>query len=122
MAMQIDAALMQYGNRALKVPSGAPQVHRDASVAGSGARVVDSAPIDKKSKLYEQCQDFESIFVKMMLKQMRATVDKSDSLLSGGWAEEIYQDMLDDEYSGTMAKKAGFGLADQLYRQLSVSR
>jgi peptidoglycan hydrolase FlgJ len=115
MAMQIDAALMQYGNRPLPVPKGAAQVQ------GTGARVADSSPIDKKSKLYEQCQEFESIFAKMMLKQMRATVDKSDSILSGGWAEDIYQDLLDDEYSKTMAKNAGFGLADQLYRQLATA-
>jgi peptidoglycan hydrolase FlgJ len=113
MSMQVDSALMQYNNRPLAVPKGAAQVQ------GTGARVADSAAIDKKSKLFEQCQEFESIFVKMMLKQMRATVDKSDSLLSGGWAEDIYQDMLDDEYSKTMAKNAGFGLADQLYRQLA---
>ena len=115
--MQIDSALLQYNNRALKVPSGAPQV------AGTGARVADSGvggkPIDKKSKLYAQCQEFESIFVKMMLKEMRSSVDKSDSLLSGGWAEDIYSDMLDDEYSKSMAKNAGFGLSDQLYKQLA---
>jgi Rod binding domain-containing protein len=111
--MQIDSALLQYNNRPLRVPSGAPQV------AGTGARVADSSHIDKKSKLFEQCQEFESIFVKMMTKEMRNSVDKKDSLISGGWAEDIYQDMLDDEYSKTMAKTAGFGIADQLYRQLA---
>ena len=111
--MQIDSALMQYNNRPLRVPSGASQVQ------GTGARVADSSRIDKKSKLYEQCQEFESIFLKMMLSEMQKTVDKSDSLISGGWAEEIYQDQLDDEYSKSMAKTANFGLADQLYRQLS---
>lgn len=111
--MQIDSALMQYNNRPLRVPSGAPQVQ------ATGARVADSSHIDKKSKLYEQCQEFESIFLKMMLSEMQKTVDKSDSLISGGWAEEIYQDQLNDEYSKSMAKTANFGLADQLYRQLS---
>jgi Rod binding domain-containing protein len=104
---------MQYNNRPLRVPSGASQVQ------GTGARVADSSRIDKKSKLYEQCQEFESIFLKMMLSEMQKTVDKSDSLISGGWAEEIYQDQLDDEYSKSMAKTANFGLADQLYRQLA---
>jgi Rod binding domain-containing protein len=112
--MQIDTAMLQYRNRPLSVPSGAPQV------AGTGARVADSAPVDRKSKLFEQCREFESIFVKMMLKEMRNSVDKSDALISGGWAEDIYSDMLDDEYSKTMAKTAGFGLADQLYRQLDA--
>ena len=111
--MQIDSALLQYNNRALKIPSGAPQV------AGTGARVADSTRVDKKSKLYEQCQEFESIFVKMMLKEMRNSVDKKDSLLSGGWAEDIYQDMLDDKYSESMAKTARFGLSEQLYKQLA---
>jgi Rod binding domain-containing protein len=114
--MQIDSALLQYNNRALGLPSGAAQV---AGVAGTGARVANSTHVDKKSKLYEQCQEFESIFVKMMLKEMRNSVDKTDSLLNGGWAEDIYQDMLDDEYSKTMAKAAGFGLSDQLYKQLA---
>jgi Rod binding domain-containing protein len=117
--MQIDSALLQFNNRPLRVPSGAAKVHRDASVAGTGARVADTSHVDKKSKLFEQCQEFESIFVKMMLKEMRNSVDKTDSLLSGGWAESIYSDMLDDEYSKSMAKNAGFGLAEQLYKQLA---
>jgi Rod binding domain-containing protein len=120
--MQIDSALLQYNNRPLRVPSGQAQVRREAGAAGvqgTGARVADGSPVDRKSKLFEQCREFESIFVKMMLKEMRNSVDKSDALLSGGWAEDIYQDMLDDEYSKTMAKTAGFGLADQLYRQLA---
>ena len=116
--MQIDSALLQYGNKPLRLPSGASQVQ------GTGARVANpsvggAVTIDKKSKLFEQCREFESIFVKMMLKEMRNSVDKSDSLLSGGWAEDIYSDMLDDEYSKSMAKNAGFGLADQLYKQLA---
>ena len=93
--------------------SGLPQVQ------GTGARIAPDKPIDKKSPLYAQCLDFESIFVKMMLKAMRATVDKSADIMGGGYAGDIYQDMLDDEYSKTMSKTADFGLADQLYRQLA---
>ncbi len=131
--MQIDSTLLQFNNKPLRIPSGAAQVRRVsdahdtnlaraasvANVAGTGARIADSSHVDRKSKLFEQCQEFESIFVKMMLKEMRKSVDKKDSLLSGGWAEDIYSDMLDDEYSKSMAKNAGFGLADQLYKQLA---
>ena len=122
--MQIDSALLQFNNKPLRIPEGAAQVRHDANVAraasvanvaGTGARIADSSHVDRKSKLFEQCQEFESIFVKMMLKEMH----KKDSLLSGGWAEDIYSDMLDDEYSKSMAKNAGFGLADQLYKQLA---
>jgi Rod binding domain-containing protein len=128
--MQIDAGLLLFNNRPLRVPQGPTQVHRQPSVAAAGSRVAGAsaagaraeggaARIDKKSKLYEQCQAFEAIFVKMMLKEMRNSVDKSNSLISGGWAEDIYSDMLDDEYSKTMAKNAGFGLSDELYKQLA---
>ncbi|MGA2545592.1 MAG: rod-binding protein [Rectinemataceae bacterium] len=116
--MQIDAALLQFHNKPLVAPTGR-HPSGAAQVAGTGARVADASHVDKKSKLFEQCQEFESIFVKMMLKEMRNSVDKTDSLLSGGWAEDIYSDMLDDEYSRSMAKNAGFGLADQLYKQLA---
>ncbi len=111
--MMIDTALAQLNNRPLKVPGSAAQIQ------GTGARLAAGGKIDQKSPLYAQCQEFESIFVKMMLKEMRKTVDKTDSLISGGFAEDIYRDMLDDEYSKTMAKTAHFGLADLLYRQLS---
>jgi Rod binding domain-containing protein len=108
-----DIADLSYRYREIKPPSAKSQVQ------GLGARVASGKAIDKKSKLYEQCREFESIFVKMMLKEMRASVDKSNDIMSGGWAEDIFQDMLDDEYSKSMAETANFGLADQLYRQLA---
>ncbi len=123
--MQIDAGLLLFNIRPLRVPQGPTQVHREPPVAAAGSRVTGAraeggaARIDKKSKLYEQCQAFEAIFVKMMLKEMRNSVDKSNSLISGGWAEDIYSDMLDDEYSKSLAKNAGFGLSDELYKQLA---
>ena len=112
MNLSVDSALLQYNNQPLKVPSSAAQVQ------GTGARVAPGSAIDKKSALYEQCQQFESIFIKMMLGEMQKTVEKS-GLMDGGYAEEIFSDMLTDEYSKTMAKNANFGLADSLYRQLS---
>jgi flagellar protein FlgJ len=75
-------------------------------------------PIDKSSELYKACLDFESIFIKQMLDVMRKTVQK-EGLLNGGMAEDIYQDMLYDEYAKKMAETAQFGLAETIYRQVS---
>jgi Rod binding domain-containing protein len=99
-------------NKPIVPPTGKTQVQ------GTGARVADGSKVDKTSPLYAQCSDFESIFVKMMVKEMRSSIDKS-GLISGGWAEDIFQDMLDDNYSKTISKTAGLGIADQLYKQLS---
>jgi flagellar protein FlgJ len=109
-----DLAEMQYRSQIL------PPVGQNALTGthGTGARLTDNAPIDKKSPLFAQCREFESIFVKIMIKEMRATVQK-DGLMSGGWAEEVFSDMLDDEYAVSMSETASFGLAEQLYRQLA---
>lgn len=55
-------------------------------------------------------QDFEALFVGMMMKSMRATVGK-DKLTGGGHGEEAYMSMLDQEYASASAKGGGLGLA-----------
>ena len=44
----------------------------------------------------------------------------SEGLFGGGKAEEIWTDMLYEEYSKQMSKHAHLGLADQIYKELSV--
>lgn len=109
----VDAARFQYDNRALSVPK-APSGQKASGMAA----VHGKAAIDKSSKLYAQAQEFESIFVKMMLTEMRKSVDKA-GLMDGGMAEDIFSDMLYDEYAASMSKNSGFGLADQVYLQLT---
>lgn len=58
-------------------------------------------------------EDFESLFLGIVLKSMRQTVQKS-GLLDGGNAEDIYASMLDDEYAKTMAAQRHTGIADNI--------
>lgn len=107
--MAIDSiGMLQYQARSYEPP-------KAQAVAGRGAT------IDRKSELYAQCQDFESIFVKMMLSEMRKSVDKS-GFLEEGPGQAIFEDMLDDEYAKSMTKGANFGLADAAYLELSGQR
>ncbi len=110
--MNIDSATMAYNNRAILTPK---------ALQGSGARIDPKMPIDRSSELYKQSQEFESIFVNMMVKEMRATVGKENDIMNGGQAEDIFSDMLYDEYSKGMTKASNFGLADSIYRQLSTT-
>ena len=71
------------------------------------------------AKLRQACEDFEAIFIKQMLNSMKKTINRS-GLTGGGFAEEIYEDMLYDEYAKKMTKTAGLGIADSLYKQLST--
>ncbi len=81
--------------------------------APAGKRVVD-----KSSELYKASLEFEAIFIKQMLDVMRKTVQK-DGLLDGGMGQEIWEDMLYDEYARKMAETAQFGLAESIYWQVS---
>jgi flagellar protein FlgJ len=73
-----------------------------------------------RKKLFDASVEFESMFVKIMLSQMRKTVEKGE-LLHGGYAEEIFEDMLYDEYAKEISKNAALGLAEQIYQTLSQS-
>ena len=89
-----------------------------ARTAATGGIGRPELPTPEHRKLYEACQDFEALFIKQMLNAMRKTVSKT-GLIDGGMAEEIFEDMLYDEYAKKMARTAQFGLADMLYRDLS---
>ena len=74
-------------------------------------------PVDEK--LMGTCIEMESIMVGKMIKEMRKTLHKEDSLLYGGMAEEIFEDMLYDEYALSMSRTSSNGIAAMLYEQLS---
>lgn len=74
------------------------------------------------AKLRQACQDLEAVFLNMMLKQMRATVPKTNLTGSNNNIDDIYQSMLDTEMTKDMSKAGGIGLADMMYKQLSPEK
>ena len=81
--------------------------------------VVNEAAKDQQDKeLKEACKGFESMFLNMMYKQMRATVP-TDDLFGDSNAKKIYQEMHDEKLMDGIAQGGGVGLADMLYKQLS---
>ena len=71
-----------------------------------------ATPRDSK-ELHHLSEEFESLFLGIVLKAMRDTVPK-DGLLGGSNAEGIYRSMLDEEYAKTMAAQRNTGLADSI--------
>lgn len=116
------AAPAQTGNHASPVPAvGRPLGAAANSMGHDSEHAKKAASIDRTTKLYEQCRELESFVIKNLLAGMRKTVEKS-GLMDGGFAGEMYEDMLYDEYATTLSKTAGFGLADQAYMELSGRR
>ena len=71
---------------------------------------------DAKSATRETAQQFEAMFIQMMMKSMRESVMKSD--LSENAPLETYQGMFDKEVSMQLAKRNSMGLADMLVKNL----
>ncbi len=86
----------------------------DESFASALRKAYDEG--DKK-ELKEVCEQFESIMMSMMYKQMKSTVPES-SFIERSQGIDIFEDMLDDELMDR-ASSRGLGLADLMYKQLS---
>ena len=77
---------------------------------------------DGKSALRETAQQFEAMFLQMMMKSMRESIEKSD--LTHSEHAEMLEGMFDREVSLAMARRNSLGLADMLVqaqtRQMSA--
>ena len=71
---------------------------------------------DAKAATRETAQQFEALFIQMMMKSMRDSVVKSD--LSENAPLDSYQSMFDKEVSMQLAKRNSMGLADMLVKNL----
>lgn len=83
------------------------------SLAGLRAQ-AGQRPSEAQSSVAEQ---FESLFINMMLKEMRKTVSRSDLL--GSEAMESYEQMFDQQIALGMARAGGIGLAPFIEEQLA---
>lgn len=87
------------------------------AVAGSDA-AARSRSADSDEALRAVAQEFEALFIKQMLSSMRETLDSGSDMLHGGMSQDIFEDMLYDEYSKVMAKTGDLGIANLIYDQL----
>jgi len=85
----------------------------------SFAKKLEAAMQNNDDKeLKKACQEFESIMLNMMYKQMKATIIKSD-LIEKDAGTEIFESMQDENLMDMASKTGSFGLAESLYKQLS---
>ena len=73
---------------------------------------------EEERKLRKVSQDFEAIFLNLMLKSMRKSVPES-GFLPNGAGHDIYRQVFDEEIARSIARSRGFGLSDVIYRELS---
>ena len=87
----------------------------DALRAGNRGQSAD----EQRQALREASRQFEAVFLNQMLKAMRETVGDG-GLIEKSQGEEVFQGMLDEEWSKSLAGRHGSrGLSEVLYRQLA---
>ena len=79
-------------------------------------RLKGKAAKDGKSAARETAQQFEALFLQMMMKSMRDASFKSDLMESQ--AKDTFEGMFDKEVSLAMAKKDTLGLTDMLLKNM----
>lgn len=86
---------------------------RDTSALRRGAR--ENSP----EALKVVAQQFEALFINMLLKNSRASALAEDVL--GGDKNDIYNDMHDQQMAQQLSRR-GIGIADMLVRQLGAAQ
>ncbi len=106
--------------------SGESTIRNYSREGGFGAVLRETVEKDRendlsgreKKELMNTCQEMESLFVAKMFKTMRDNIQKT-GWINGGFAEEVFSDMLYDEYAMKVSENSKLGLATMLYEELS---
>ncbi len=69
--------------------------------------------------LRDVANDFEEVFVNLLLKEMRKTVGDG-GLTEKSHQQKIFEGMLDEGYAENIADVGGLGLSDMIYEQLKM--
>jgi len=81
------------------------------------SRVSSDENLQSVEQIKKLSEEFEAIFLEIVLKSMRDSVQKSD-FIDGGNGEEIFRSMLDSEYSKSLASQRSTGLAESIESHL----
>lgn len=77
-----------------------------------------AAKSDDQEEMKKVCHQFESIFVNMLLKQMRSTIPEG-GLTEKSNATKTFESMFDEEMANQIADAGGLGIGDMIYEQFT---
>jgi Rod binding domain-containing protein len=90
-----------------------------APAANEADSVAEGSEASKqRARLKKATQDFEAVFIGMMLKQMRKTMAGENPLFSKNSEAKYYQEMMDDAVAQQMSRTGQFGLGEMLYKKV----
>ena len=86
---------------------------------GSAMTPTASGRVDRAERLQEATEQMEEVFMQYLTKALRATIPGGGSPDAPG--ADMYATLLDEEMAKAMASDTQSGIAEALYRQLSVA-
>lgn len=89
--------------------------------AYGGSTAVLSTELHKAKREEQAYQDFEKMFIHLMLKEMRKTSNET-SLVEKSHATKMYEELMDEAMAEQMAKSGQLGLGSQLRSTLEAER
>ena len=107
---------MDISNNALPATPASADVTGSYLDFGGLGKLKGQAHTDAKAATRETAQQFEAMFLQMMMKSMRDATPKSDLVESAG--KDTFEAMFDKEVSVAMAKRNSLGLADMLVKHM----
>ncbi|HLJ55957.1 MAG TPA: rod-binding protein [Chthonomonadaceae bacterium] len=75
-------------------------------------------PDPEHAKAVKATQDFEAVFIGMMLKQMRKSMAGDNALFGNSNEARVYQDMMDDNLARELSRTGTFGLAKAMMKSI----
>lgn len=98
--------------------TGIPSVSQSIGSGDSLINKLEKAYSEKdKKKLKEACDEFESMMLSMVFKEMKKSIP-DDGLIQKTTADEIFDEMYIDEVSKKAASQGSVGISKLLYNSL----
>lgn len=87
------------------------------AMAAMQSKLDATARSPEQAKAWEAAQDFEAMFLAQILNEMNESLP-TDGYFGGGYSEQIYRGLLNEQYAKAIATRGGVGIAEPVYRVL----
>lgn len=67
------------------------------------------------------CKEVEAYMLSTILKQMKASINMGEELIPKGDYEKMFESYLSDEQAKQMTEAGGIGLADMMFKQMTMA-
>ncbi len=113
----MDTPLSLPGLPAPRLPHLAERAAQTRTAARPEAEAAAGPDSARRAQLRNAANEFESVFVSQMLGHVFEGMEVDDTF-GGGRGEEMFRSLLTNEYGKQVTRRGGFGIADQVYREL----